>query len=313
MTMLYRVRLPDHASFEDWRPLARQCFLAGLQPHDVEWCTTSEEATLFDLATTLPPAQTGRISPVLRNTCLALLKSMLRHASKERFALAYRILCRAQQEPALASITVDPDIAQALRMDHQVRRDAHKMKAFVRFRECGANSENNRRNFLAWFEPDHYILSTVASFFTKRFTDMDWVILTPKGSIAWNGDRCALSHEPCDKASVEDQIDALWQTYYVSIFNPARIKTKAMRSEMPRKYWKNLPETQLIPQMLANAEKRVAEMAAQQPKAPPKFHTSLQKRAHNDMDVSRLKLNPLQPDEGHEENWHKTNKTELSP
>ena len=33
-----------------------------------------------------------------------------------------------------------------------------------------------------------------------------------------------------------------------------------MRSEMPKKYWKNLPETRLIPDMLKDAEARVQRM-----------------------------------------------------
>ena len=35
-----------------------------------------------------------------------------------------------------------------------------------------------------------------------------------------------------------------------------------MRSEMPVKYWRNLPETRLIPEMLADAPRRVQAMAA---------------------------------------------------
>ena len=52
----------------------------------------------------------------------------------------------------------------------------------------------------------------------------------------------------------------MWQTYFANIFNPARIKTNAMRSEMPVKYWKNLPETGLIAQMLEDAPRRVQAM-----------------------------------------------------
>src|SRR5690606_20643986 len=52
----------------------------------------------------------------------------------------------------------------------------------------------------------------------------------------------------------------LWGTYFANIFNPARIKLDAMKSEMPKKYWANLPETRLIPAMLADAEARVERM-----------------------------------------------------
>ncbi|MEV9012116.1 DUF4130 domain-containing protein, partial [Klebsiella pneumoniae] len=68
----------------------------------------------------------------------------------------------------------------------------------------------------------------------------------------------------------------LWLTYYASIFNPARGKVKAMQAEMPKKYWKNLPEAALIADLLAQAPARVAAMAASE--AAPAFHTGLQAR-----------------------------------
>ncbi|KXV55638.1 DNA polymerase [Acetobacter tropicalis] len=275
--MTYGVTLERDTSFSEWRPLARRYFLAGVPPEAMEWRCSTAEASLFDTPLSLPTPRPDAQNPILRSNCLALLKSILRHADQTRFDLAYRILWRAQTEPSLAAIPLDPDIARALRMSHQIRRDAHKMEAFLRFREIG-ESENGRRLFLSWFEPDHYILPTVAPFFTRRFTDMDWAILTPKGSITWNGTECLITRAPCPKPDLSDTLEQLWQTYYASIFNPARIKTKAMRSEMPRKYWKNLPETRLIPQMLAQAGARVTAMATQQPQEAPQFHKRLQKR-----------------------------------
>ena len=46
---------------------------------------------------------------------------------------------------------------------------------------------------------------------------------------------------------------SLWKTYYASIFNPARLKPKAMRAEMPQRHWATLPETQLITELMASA------------------------------------------------------------
>lgn len=70
----------------------------------------------------------------------------------------------------------------------------------------------------------------------------------------------------------------LWDTYYASTFNPARVRTKAMRREMPGRYWKNLPETRLIPQLVAGAEARVRTMAEQELQPAPAFHERLRAR-----------------------------------
>jgi len=63
-------------------------------------------------------------------------------------------------------------------------------------------------------------------------------------------------------APAADAHDDLWRTYYRSIFNPARLKVQAMQSEMPKKYWKNLPEAEIIHELIASSENRVRTMIA---------------------------------------------------
>ena len=61
--------------------------------------------------------------------------------------------------------------------------------------------------------------------------------------------------DPADAPS-EDAQEELWRTYYASTFNPARLRTRMMQSEMPKQYWKNLPEASLIPELVASAASR---------------------------------------------------------
>jgi DNA polymerase len=61
-------------------------------------------------------------------------------------------------------------------------------------------------------------------------------------------------------APAADAHDEIWRTYYRSIFNPARLKVQAMQSEMPMKYWKNLPEAEIIQDLIAGSEDRVLAM-----------------------------------------------------
>lgn len=63
---------------------------------------------------------------------------------------------------------------------------------------------------------------------------MDWLIATPKGLAAWDGERLTMSDASCEKPNLTDATDELWRTYYASIFNPARLKLKAMQAEMPK-------------------------------------------------------------------------------
>jgi uracil-DNA glycosylase len=132
------------------------------------------------------------------------------------------------------------------------------MRAFVRFREL---VDDSGPRFIAWFEPEHHIVRANARFFVERFASMRWSILTPELSLHWDG-RTLSEGPPATRedAPADDPVEAVWKTYYASIFNPARLKTGAMLKEMPRKYWKNMPETALVKELVAGARARETAM-----------------------------------------------------
>jgi len=90
---------------------------------------------------------------------------------------------------------------------------------------------------------------------------MDWAILTPIGSLRWDGGR--LSHGPPasrGQAPDGDPFETGWRGYYESAFNPARVNLAQTRAEMPRRYWRNLPETAGIAEMVRSAPARARAM-----------------------------------------------------
>ncbi|KAK0338991.1 hypothetical protein LTR94_036359, partial [Friedmanniomyces endolithicus] len=82
----------------------------------------------------------------------------------------------------------DPLLRRVDVLAKAVRRDIHKMRAFVRFREI---SDDGGERFVAWFEPDHHVVRANAGFFMRRFAAMRWSILTPEISIHWDGETLA--------------------------------------------------------------------------------------------------------------------------
>jgi probable DNA metabolism protein len=268
------VLLRGGGDIAEWRDAARALAAAGIRPDAIDWREGGSVSLFAAQPLPMPPPD----APPLRvpRSFLDLAEAVICHADAARFALLYRILLRLQADPALLSVAADADIAAARRMEKAVRRDSHKMTAFVRFREVPCDAE--RRRFVAWFEPDHYIVRRMAPFFARRFADMDWMILTPKGSAALDAGALALSDAPAAKPELADPTDPLWLTYYASIFNPARLKVKAMQSEMPKKYWKNLPEASLIPSLIGQVPARLAAMAEQAAQAPPAFHAAIHAR-----------------------------------
>jgi DNA polymerase len=270
---MHAVTLQGRGELAEWRDAARALAMADVAPAQVDWRLAGTES-LFDAATPLSPAI--RPPPRVPRAFLELAEAVICHADPARFALLYRLLVRLQDDPALLSMAADADVVAAERLAKSVRRDCHKMAAFVRFRETAGDGA--RRRFLAWFEPDHHIVARKAPFFARRFADMDWMILTPRGSAAFEDGALSVSSAPAAKPALDDPTDALWLTYYASIFNPARVKVAAMMSEMPKKYWKNLPEAALIPELLAQAPARVAAMTAQAALPPPAHHARIQAR-----------------------------------
>ena len=95
---------------------------------------------------------------------------------------------------------------------------------------------------------------------------MHWAILTPDCSLLWDGAQLQLAPgATAAQAPGPDAGEALWLAYYQSTFNPARLKEQAMLREMPRRYWKNLPETHLISSLVASARSRTERMLATPP------------------------------------------------
>jgi uracil-DNA glycosylase len=130
-------------------------------------------------------------------------------------------------------------------------------------------------HFIAWYQPDHRILPLAAPFFVERFGIMRWTILTPDASVSWDPTSKQLTFAPGlprESAPAEDELEDLWRSYYASIYNPARLNPEMMRSEMPVRYWKNLPEISLLPELITKSQSRVSDMVTrqqQQPSAQP--------------------------------------------
>ncbi|CAD5260500.1 hypothetical protein BOSE62_40041 [Bosea sp. 62] len=62
-------------------------------------------------------------------------RSGICHSDPARFDLLDRLLWRLQEERELLQIASDHDVHRAEALARSVRRDMHKMTAFVRFRE----------------------------------------------------------------------------------------------------------------------------------------------------------------------------------
>ena len=258
--------LANETDFKNWRAAARSLALNNVSPHDVTWTVRGREPELFQPSAAPPPEVEATFNVAAKFVELA--QSAILHRDPERFAILYRLLWRLRSNHDLLAIATDPDVCLAASMAKAVHRDQHKMKAFVRFREVGLEQTSH---YVAWFEPEHHIVEATAPFFADRFADMPWSILTPDLCAHWDGHGVTFTHGASkSEAPTEDRLEETWLRYYASIFNPARLKVKAMQAEMPKKYWRNLPEASMIKPLIAGAERRTAAMVANTATEPHK-------------------------------------------
>lgn len=164
---MHRVKLASPVDFEGWRDAARRLALAGVLPEDVAWAVDGQDDDLF-AGEPVPPisAEAGFSVP---RRFIELARTAICHGDPERFALLYALLRGVLDDRGLIEVAVDPLVARVERMAKAVRRDIHKMHAFVRFRSVQLGEEEH---FIAWFEPEHHIVEAGAPFFQRRFASM---------------------------------------------------------------------------------------------------------------------------------------------
>lgn len=234
-------------NFESWRFAARVLITEAVPPRDIIW-TEAADSTLFETGTLKDSSGTFSVPKGF----ISLGSAAACFDDKEKWPLLYRLLFRLVFENRnLLAIESDTDVRNARLMEKSVGRDVHKFHAFVRFRRVELDGEEF---FTAWHEPQHWTVERATPFFSRRFGSMRFSILTPKGCAHWDTNKLTFS-AAADKsmAPKSDEMESYWLLYYKSIFNPFRLKTNAMKRELPVRHWPTLPESALIPELIQKA------------------------------------------------------------
>jgi uracil-DNA glycosylase len=260
------VLLRHETDFAGWRARSRALVAAGIPPEEITWRTDSQPRDLF-VGHTIEVVADGDACSLegdadelrVPRRFIELVETVICNRDPERFAVLYALLWRiARGEPKLLAIVSDPLVRRAEALAHSVHRDIHKMQAFVRFREV---TDEAGLIYVAWFEPQHFIIERAAPFFVRRFASMRWTILTPDRCVFWNGQQLTFGRGAVrGEAPTDDALEDLWRSYYASIFNPARPKLAAMKAQMPVRYWGNLPEAQMIRPLVRRSAARAEAM-----------------------------------------------------
>jgi len=238
-------------NFASWRETARTFLLAEIPPEEIIWSNEAQNG-LFE--TRFEIKKRDRIIKVSADF-LRVAEAAACFDDFEKWSLLYRLLFRIVYENRdLLAIESDDDVRRALMMEKAVARDVHKFHAFVRFRRVEIDAEEI---FVAWHEPHHYTVKRATPFFARRFGAMRFSILTPKGCAHWDRESLTFTEAVSPESAPQtDETEDFWLAYYKAIFNPFRLKIKAMKKEFPVRHWRTLPEAVLIPELIRAAREK---------------------------------------------------------
>ena len=156
---------PD--DFAGWREQARQLVMADVPPDQVVWQVPGEGSSdLFAEAgklRRLPVPPPDASPPRVPRAFLDLAGKAALHSDPQRFALLYRLLWQLQARPEMMEDAADSGVRRLNDLARTVRREIHKMRAFVRFR--AVEEADGAAHYVAWFEPSHHVLRANAAFF----------------------------------------------------------------------------------------------------------------------------------------------------
>ena len=236
-------------TFAEWREAARELLIHGIPPERVTWGAPHMDDLLAggDLFTGAPPSAEAsdnssislneptaeppaplRPAPHIPRSLMEMLQAAACCRVSDRWAFLYRVIWRWQQGEHDVQSPADDDGARLHAMVKAVHREEHDMHAYIRFRE--RPEEAGPPRFVAWYEPRHDVLPQVAEHFVSRMGKVSWMIATPEASVLWDG-HALHNTGPLvrDAADLEDTGEALWLTYYRSVFNPAQYEAVGQR------------------------------------------------------------------------------------
>ncbi len=197
------------------------------------------------------PAIADRVWTGLHKHLGARQRQRLFHAHLSGHPDAETLILRRIVEaiPGRKAPTPMVDLSVGIRIDQlsqKVRREAHRMKGFIRFRQVADGS------FLARIAPRYDVLPLIRRHFETRYADQDWIIYDTVRKYGLGYHRQATREIRADSkmvAAIEQDDDeqehlcqVLWQRYYDAATIRSRNNPALHRRQLPRRYWRYLTE-----------------------------------------------------------------------
>jgi probable DNA metabolism protein len=151
--------------------------------------------------------------------------------------------------PGRRGLSPAVDLSVGIRIDQlsqKVRREAHRMKGFIRFQQITDGS------YLALIAPRYDVLPLIRRHFEIRYADQDWMIYDTarKYGLGYNRrttreirlESKVLAAFEQEAVEQEHLCQVLWQRYYDAATIRSRNNPALHRRQLPRRYWRYLTE-----------------------------------------------------------------------
>ncbi|WP_419658055.1 hypothetical protein Dvar_70530 [Desulfosarcina variabilis str. Montpellier] len=239
-------------SFEGLLTAVFHAYATSLIP-DAIASTGNGQRGLFDDCVRIDtdPASAGRVWRGLKRHLGASQRQRLVQAHLSEHADVETLIMRriAEAIPGRRGLAPSVDLTVGIRIDQlsqKVRREAHRMKGFIRFQKAGDDS------YLALIAPRYDVLPLIRRHFEIRYADQDWIIYDTARKyglgyhrqttreIRWDGPVPDAIELEADEQEMDCQ--ALWQRYFAAATIRSRNNPRLHRRQLPRRYWRYLTE-----------------------------------------------------------------------
>jgi len=166
--------------------------------------------------------------------------------------LLFRYICKAIDAPkSIETNFGDKDVLEAANWYKKVRREAERIRQFVRFQKTEDDI------YFAPFAPIHNVLPIAIEHFTDRFSDQKWIVYDTRRKYGYFYDLQSTVEVTFDHLNIdaragtiadnlmaedENLFQQMWKAYFKSMTIKERINPKLHRQNMPRRFWRYLTE-----------------------------------------------------------------------
>jgi probable DNA metabolism protein len=136
----------------------------------------------------------------------------------------------------------DPDVNAVQAAAYKTLREFDRLRGLLRF------SPGEDGAYVAFCEPDHFVLPALGPHFRERFGETPWAIVDNRRSLCLCCEQgqmprlCGLRETALAGKVPGGEWEELWRCYHQTINNESRNNPELQRRFMPKRYWKYLTE-----------------------------------------------------------------------